>query len=379
MDLLVALSLVINLGVPGRSNANVSIAARDAFVAVVWSASTAQGTTDIYAAASRDGGATFASPVRVNSTEGDARVNGEQPPRVVLLQRAGGAPSMVVLWTSKGSAGTTLLSARSDDGGKTFSKSALVPDTDAPGNRGWYSAAADGSGSVYAAWLDHREQESKLYVGSIADGLPAKGIAGVVCYCCKTAIATGADDAIFTAWRHVYPGNVRDIAFSMSRDRGKTFAPPIRVSEDRWVLDGCPDDGPAMAIDTAGVAHVAWPSLVDRPEPHKEIFYAWTSDGRPFTPRVRITVAGRNAAHPQIVAHRAGVTVLWDEVVDGRRRVFARRRSRSNRNFAPVELSEPNVGAYYPVAAVVSDTIVAAWVQGSGPDSVIAVRRLPIR
>ena len=43
---------------------------------------------------------TFAQPVRVNSTPGDARVNGEQPPRVALASRKGD-PEIVVIWTAK--------------------------------------------------------------------------------------------------------------------------------------------------------------------------------------------------------------------------------------------------------------------------------------
>jgi hypothetical protein len=94
---------------------------------------------------------------------------------------------------------------------------------------------------------------------------------------------------------------------------------------------------------------------------------------------MRITDVGGNAAHPQVVAHRAGITVLWDELVDGRRRVVARRRSRSNSTFKPVALSDERLAASYPVAAVVREEIVAAWVQGGGNDSLIAVRRVPIR
>jgi hypothetical protein len=119
--------------------------------------------------------------------------------------------------------------------------------------------------------------------------------------------------------------------------------------------------------------------LIERPEPHKAIFYSWTADGRSFPPRMRITDVGGNAAHPQVVAHRAGITVLWDELVEGRRRVAARRRSRSNSTFKPVVLSDERIAASYPVAAVVGEEIVAAWVQGGGNDSLIAVRRLPIR
>ncbi len=73
-----------------------------------------------------------------------------------------------------------------------------------------------------------------------------------VCYCCKTALVTGQNGQLFAAWRHVYPGNIRDIAFSQSLDGGRTFSAHTRVSEDQWQLAGCPDDGPAMAVDARG-------------------------------------------------------------------------------------------------------------------------------
>jgi len=407
MELLTALAVAVSLGIPQRTNANVSIAAQGAFVAVVWSASSSDGGTDIYAAVSRDGGASFLPHTRVNATPGDARVNGEQPPRVVLRRQRGAPPAIVVIWTVKRDAGTQLLTAESRDGGRTFAESPIAGSR-AAGNRGWESIAVDAKGDVYALWLDHRElarqetpppaqhhghdssagakrdgvamaQLSKLYVSRVGTPADPHVVTGGVCYCCKTAIAARPDGTMFAAWRHVYAGNIRDIAFSTLAEGGTRSSPPVRVSSDEWALDGCPDDGPAMVVDAAGVAHVVWPTLLNRPEPHKAIFYSWTEDGRTFVPRVRVSPEGRNAAHPQVVVDTDGVTVLWDEVVDGSRRVFARRRSRSQKNFAPVMLSDEGVSATYPAAAVSSDAIVVAWSESTGGASRIAVRRIPQR
>src|SRR5207344_1766814 len=95
---------------------------------------------------------TFAAPVRVNDVDGEARLTGEQPPRVVVRGAA-----VTVVWTSKGANGTRLMQSRSDDGGRTFTKAAPVPGGDAAGNRGWENTAVDRNGRVYAVWLDHRE------------------------------------------------------------------------------------------------------------------------------------------------------------------------------------------------------------------------------
>src|SRR5205814_624751 len=130
-----------------------------------------------------------------------------------------------------------------------------TPSVAAAGNRGWENTAVDRGGRVLAVWLDHRElaqqdgqvaashhdhskhgpgaadskpdgvamaQRSKLFVGSLDGAIAPRAITGGVCYCCKTALAVGPDGAIHAAWRHVYPGNIRDIAFTVSRDGGAT-------------------------------------------------------------------------------------------------------------------------------------------------------------
>src|SRR4051812_6522984 len=91
------------LGVNGRANANASVAAHQSFVAVAWSATDEGGATDIYASVSRDAGRTFDRAIRVNDVPGDARVSGEQPPRVSLLPKrnGGGDADVVVIWPTK--------------------------------------------------------------------------------------------------------------------------------------------------------------------------------------------------------------------------------------------------------------------------------------
>ena len=77
--LAVALGLTVGLGVaaeaqerattlavPGRFNANPSIAARGNFVVVAWSG-TRQSTQDVFVATSRDGGASWSAPSLVNA------------------------------------------------------------------------------------------------------------------------------------------------------------------------------------------------------------------------------------------------------------------------------------------------------------------------
>jgi hypothetical protein len=394
MSLLLAVMMsAVTLGVPGRSNANASIATDGPTVVMVWTAATAAGPADVYLAVSTNGAKTFAAPVRVNDAPGDARVSGEQPPRVALEPRRGETPAIVVVWTTKGASATRIVEARSVDGGRTFSRAAAIPGGDAAGNRGWEALAAAGGGAD-ALWLDHRDmaaaheghmspQQSKIYFAALDGSIAPHAITAGVCYCCKTALAAEPDGSVYAAWRHVYPGNLRDIAFSRSQDGGRTFTPPIRVSEDHWMLDGCPDDGPAMVVDAKHRVHIVWPTLVQGAgaggEPTIALFYATSADGRVFTERQRLPTEGL-PHHPQIaINHEGALTIAWDELKDGTRRAAAVKatvNAEGRASFAPVALPA-SAPALYPVVAAMPDGAVVAWTSGAPATSTIAVVRVP--
>ena len=132
---------------------------------------------------------------------------------------------------------------------------------------------------------------------------------------------------MYVAWRHVYPGNVRDIAFTRSNDGGKTFAAPIRVSDDRWVLDGCPENGPALAVDAHRRVHVVWPTLVPP------------------------AGAAGFAMAPATVGDRGTLSFARQTIDDGS-------------------------SATYPVVAVTSEGPLVAWTSGSQSNAVVRLTRL---
>jgi hypothetical protein len=203
----------------------------------------------------------------VNTIGGQANVNGEQPPRVALVPKVG-LPGIIVVWTAKGPDGTLLLTTRSDDGGRTFAPGVRVAGSEAPGNRGWEAIAVDAAGRVNVVWLDHRALATDGGRMAMAittramtpppDGLPtasrwqqSKSIrrdtspdlkAGIYRARSPAASVTAARPCVVLAiatslaWRHV--PRISGIAFAISRDAGKTFEPPVRVSEDKWQLKG---------------------------------------------------------------------------------------------------------------------------------------------
>jgi hypothetical protein len=254
-------------------------------------------------------------------------------------------------------------------------------------------------GAVHAVWLDGRHaiprppgSNAPHVHGQRSPGEPSprqdivhasldasakpheNSIAADVCFCCKTAVvATG--ETVLAAWRHIYPGNLRDIAFAISKDRGRTFGAPIRVSEDGWRLDACPDDGPALAADAHGGVHIVWPTLVPGDTPRKGIFYS-TLSGQAFAPRQRLDSADADVAHPQIAVDDHGnAAVVWDELSRGTRWVVLRRVEQGKPG--PVRLFEGR-GVNYPVIAAGEGHWVMAWT-AQQPDgrSVIEGRLIP--
>ena len=402
-----AATAVQTLAVGGRANANVSLASEGKTVVATWSAALPDGTTDLFAAVSRDGGAAFGAPVRVNQTPGAVRVNGEQPPRVTLVPRGTAVPAIVVIWTARAASGTVLLTARSEDGGRTFGPSTLVPGTDAAGNRGWEAIGTDPAGGVHAVWLDHRRmaapdatktaathrhgegssagdgvamaQLSDLYFDTLTDAAAPKAVTPGVCYCCKTAVAFGKPKQLFLAWRHVYPGNFRDMAFAASSDGGRTFGSPVRVSQDNWMLEGCPDDGPALKVDGRGRIHIAWPAVVAEKGTQgtqtKALFYAMSSDGRAFQPRVRIPTEGQ-ANHPQLALASDGTLQLaWDEAGGGTRRIVTGSGvvdATGHATFTRTPLAGET--GVYPVIVATPGGALVAWTSGAPDSSVIRAR-----
>jgi hypothetical protein len=392
----------ITLGVFDRFNDAPSVAALGQVVAISWNART-EHASDVFVRVSTDAGATFGPPMRVNHLVKDANVSGEQPARIAVAS----GNVIHVVWPSRDQGRAVLRYASSTDLGRTFSKPSTIVGEREPGIRGWHSIAIGYDGGVHVLWLDGRNAapaaphqhsasdgqrsaagtmkrqapRQDLFHASWKDGgsRTETAVAANVCFCCKTAIAT-AGDRVYAAWRHIFPGSVRDIAVARSIDNGATFAVPARLSEDTWKIEACPDDGPSMAADSHGGIHVAWPTLVPGEPARKGIFYAalphGAAEGATFSPRLRLDAGDADPAHPQIASDDHGnVAVVWDERVGDRRRIVLRRIASGAA--APAQIFD-GVGLNYPAVAAAAGHWIVAWpVQTPEGLTMIEGRRIP--
>jgi hypothetical protein len=160
----------------------------------------------------------------------------------------------------------------------------------------------------------HMESNREVFFTQSKDGgktfLPNRQIATEVCPCCKTALAIGPEGQVYLGWRQVLPGNFRHIAIASSTDAGKTFSKAVIVSDDRWVLAGCPVSGPAQAVAADGTLRVAWYSEGQAGE--KGLYWSESRDGgQTFTPRKEF-FAGQTSGNPVVISGgRENLHAVW--------------------------------------------------------------------
>ena len=264
---------------------------------------------------SHDGGDTLAPSV-LPISEADASIgsHGEQSPSVAMTR--GG---IYALWQqSRQNRSETIMSARSLSWGESFDKPVQVSDKDAPSNRGFPSVGIAPNGDVYAIWLDERdtsqpnEETSSVYLARSTDHGTTFGrnvrVAKGACPCCRPSLAFGAQSEVFVAWRRVFRGEVRDMVVSTSRDGGQTFADPVRVHDDGWKLNGCPDCGAALA-ESNGALCVAW--MTEGREERPRIRFARSADGaKSFSAPIDISRDILDPNHPSLKTAEDGTVWL---------------------------------------------------------------------
>ena len=155
------------------------------------------------------------------------------------------------------------------------------------------------------------------FIGVIAESFPIAAIAG--------------NGTIFVAWTDfpngscVNTGQSRppctnaDVRLSVSKNGGKSWTVPIKVSDDTGVAD---QFLPWIAVDPGGLLSLGW--LDRRLDPgnlNYDVFYTNTTDGRTFLPNVKVN-SSTSIVQTQytvgdytgLAATSAGVVLAWPDL-----------------------------------------------------------------
>lgn len=306
--------------------------------------------------------------VRVNP-EGFAVDALHQSPGLAI----GPAGEMYLSWSSaKAKPEGTLFASdlrlsRSLDGGKSFD-SHLRINEDRPISHSFEGLAVAEDGRVFVSWIDSREgwEKASTYLARL--GKQGSQVEHVVtldrstCVCCRSQVATGPRNAVAALWRKVFPGDLRDMALSLSHDGGQSFTPSVLVHADHWQLNACPHRGGSVAIDGAGQTYLAW--YTEGAEGKPAVLFAHSADGQRFTPPQRLdTSTGSIPDHLRMAVDPAGRTlVVWEEATAVRRRIVARSSPDGGRTFTPLQVLSQALKAYAPdITVSPSGDFVVAW------------------
>ena len=275
-------------------------------------------------------GKTPAGAVRVNPDAGTATAwRGDQPSVAV-----GKNGSVYVVWTtrveSNGKKGTDLYLSVSSDMGRTFGAPVKVNDDKVPAAHGMHALGVADDGRIYVSWLDernvaapepstkaeghHMESNRELFIADSTDGGRTfsrnRKIAGDACPCCKTALAIAQDGTVYVSWRHVLPGNYRHIAVTSSSDAAATFSKPVIVSDDKWVLHGCPVSGPSLSIANDGTLKVLWYAAGEANEPG--LYFSESKDkAHSFSAR-QLLAQGSVRGTPALAVGNNAEVAVWE-------------------------------------------------------------------
>jgi hypothetical protein len=331
-------------------------AAPDGGVYVVWVEHGAGRAADVYLQKFSREAVPAGDKTRLNSPAGQATAwRGDAP---TIATGADGAIYVgwtASVKTGKAS-GTDLYVSVSRDGGKTFAAPVKVNDDAEPASHGMHSLAVDRNGRIHVAWLDERnvkkpveaqneaaesvgatefeyikahhtptpeakpekeaaEPNSEIFYSVSRDGgktfAPNKKISSEVCPCCKTSLVTTADGKVYAGWRQVLPGDFRHIAVASTADGGESFSAPSIVSDDQWQINACPVSGAALAIAETGALRVAWFTAGKAGNPG--LYTAESNDGgKNFSPKTLINENVLSGA-PIFLAGDGGRTgIVWE-------------------------------------------------------------------
>ena len=260
---------------------------------------------------------------------------------------------------------------RSADGGRSWSAPVTVTDDSAFGSHNFHALYAAGDGAVYASWLDGRTGKSKVFMTRSTDGgrtwMPNVQVSvGEACPCCRTAMASGPDGTMYLAWRHVAPGNVREVVVARSADKGATWSEPVRAQRDGWVFDGCPHAGPSLQVDEAGRVHIAWWS---GKEGAAGVWFARSTDGaRSFGAPEPLGVAEfSRPAHVQLALDGPDrLVAAWDDGTLATPRIVARVSRDGGAHWSrTATLSDSGRASGFPVVAAARGRMAVAWSEQS--------------
>lgn len=312
-------------------------------------------------AVSSDGGNSFGKTIIIPSSN-SIQPHSENLPKIIVR------PSGVImaLWGAanpnpKNKYSGLVFYSQSVDEGKTWSTpKPLVSDTASYDQR-YYDVGLLPGNEIGVIWLDNRKSSDKEGSGlyfAVTEGNNGfqheKRISEQCCQCCRTDLFVDSKGGIHALYRGIINDSIRDMVHIVSDNGGKNFSSAKRISNDNWVIKGCPHTGPSMAENKDGL-HFAWFTG----GANKGCFYTQSvNNGNSFSQHDRISLLG---SHPQISSFPNGdLIIAWDESVQINskyyKRIGVQKRTASGSGINRFFITPDTLNATYPVVETLNES-----------------------
>ncbi|HEY7162884.1 MAG TPA: sialidase family protein [Acidobacteriota bacterium] len=317
-------------------------------------------TTAFCYATSKDG-KVFSSPVVIPNSE-NIQPHGENLPKIIFKPSG----EVIALWGArnmnpKNKYSGLIYYTQSFDEGKHWTDLRLLISDTASYDQRYYDVDLLPDGEVGIIWLDNRKttprEGSGLYFARTngKNGFEGSGqlISEPCCQCCRTDLFVDRKGGIHALFRGIIQDSVRDMVHIVSLDGGKTFSTPERISDDNWVINGCPHTGPAMTENQNGI-HFSW-FTGGR---NRGCYYTNSAnDGKTFAARNGVSKFG---SHPQMTSLSNGeLLIVWDESASAgatvAKRIGIQKRSADGNDEGKDYITDVNSFASYPVIAAINN------------------------
>jgi len=277
------------------------------------------GSEFVYVDYSKDLGLSYSQPVKVNKKAQKISAWTENPP-AIKVSRTG---RIYILYYADEQQKSTSYFSYSDNFGRSFSASKLISDHAATDMHYMDKMLLDKQGNVHFFWHDKRDPNNNAALGAGAlslyhaksEGADKRGlknslVSHAVCSCCRSAVSLSPQGLPVILMRMVFADGARDHAL-LTQNNQAEWSVPQHISDDHWVIDACPEHGPALAIDEQGRSHLTWFSLGDK---RQGIFYAQTDNyGAAVSDPMAIGQIQFLPSHPDVISADKRVVLAWTE------------------------------------------------------------------
>jgi hypothetical protein len=305
---------------------------------------------------SRDGGAVWSEPVRVDGGARPAFV----PYRGVDPQLAASGENVVAIWTTAGDDvygyGTgPLATAISSDGGKTWSAGPNPADDGLTTAHEFIDVMGDSEGRFHLIWIDDRDDDEGVRRGlrySRSEDGGASWSANEtldehICGCCWTHLRQDPAGRLYALYRDEHP-DPSDMKLMVSEDGGLGWSDLGYAGDFGWMLNGCPHTTAGLAFTGRAEALEIHALVQTGKEGRAGVYHLASRDGaRSWTEPSR--VADEGAHYSDLAANGTSLGAVWQGQSGTRTVIYGRLSSDGGKSWSePRIVSDPAVSSSYP-------------------------------